>query len=61
VLFRNWIAPTLGFAGGVLFAWTYERTRSSLVAAIQHAACGCWLFTTGLGWYFYHGAVRFGP
>ncbi|HXV76609.1 MAG TPA: CPBP family glutamic-type intramembrane protease [Candidatus Polarisedimenticolaceae bacterium] len=59
LVFRNWVAPTLGLGGGLLFAWTYQRTGSSLVAAIQHAAFGCWIFTTGLGVYFYYGAVRF--
>jgi membrane protease YdiL (CAAX protease family) len=58
VVFHNWIAPVLGFAGGLLFAWTYERSRSGLAASLQHALFGCWLFTIGLGWYFYHGAVR---
>ena len=38
----------------------YARTRSALVAALQHAAFGCFVFTIGLGWYFYHGAVRAG-
>jgi membrane protease YdiL (CAAX protease family) len=57
LLFRNWLAPALSLAGGLLFAWTYERTRSTLVATIQHAAFGCWLFTIGLGWYFYYGAA----
>ena len=58
VVFENWIAPLLTLAGGLLFGWTYERTRSSLVVGIQHAAFGCYLFTIGLGWHFYHGAVR---
>lgn len=59
LIFRNWIAPTLGFAGGLLFAWTYARTQSALPATIQHALFGCWLFTVGLGWYFFYGAVEF--
>jgi hypothetical protein len=58
VVFDNWIAPVLGFAGGLLFAWTYERSRSGLAASVQHALFGCWLFTVGLGWYFYHGAAH---
>jgi membrane protease YdiL (CAAX protease family) len=57
LIFRNPIAPPLSFVGGLLFASTYLRTGSALVAAIQHAAFGCWVFTTGLGWYFYHGAA----
>ena len=57
VVMQNWIAPVFTFAGGLLFAWTYERTRSSLVATVQHAAFGCCSFTVGLGWYFYYGSV----
>jgi membrane protease YdiL (CAAX protease family) len=57
-VFENWIAPTATFFGGLLFAWTYDRTRSALVAGLQHAAFGCYIFTIGLGWYFYYGAVR---
>jgi len=57
IVFHNWVAPALSFVGGLLFAWTYETTRSSLVATVQHALFGCYLFTIGLGWYFYHGAV----
>jgi membrane protease YdiL (CAAX protease family) len=58
LVFRNPIAPPLSLVGGLLFAATYERTGSSLVATIQHALFGCWVFTVGLGWYFYHGATR---
>lgn len=58
VVFENWVAPVATFAGGLLFARTYARTDSALVAAIQHAAFGCFLFTVGLGRYFYYGAVQ---
>lgn len=54
VIFENWIAPLLALFGGLLFAWTYARTRSALVAAFQHALFGCFVFTIGLGWYFYY-------
>jgi membrane protease YdiL (CAAX protease family) len=57
VVFDNWLAPTLTLGGGVLFAWTYDRTRSLLLSAIQHALCGCLLFTLGLGRYFYKGLI----
>jgi membrane protease YdiL (CAAX protease family) len=57
VILQNWIAPTFSLVGGALFAWTYERTGSGLVAAVQHAAFGCTLFTLGLGWYFYYGSL----
>jgi len=52
VIFENWIAPVLTLIGGVLFAWTYASTRSSLVASLQHALFGLLLFTIGLGSYF---------
>ena len=57
VVFDNALAPALTLGGGVLFAWTYERTRSLLVAAIQHAAFGCLVFTLGLGEFFYKGLI----
>ncbi len=43
--YMNWVAVTLSFAGGIFFAWAYERTRSFV------------LFTPGLGIYFYHGVI----
>jgi hypothetical protein len=54
VIFENWIAPVLTLLGGLLFPWTYARTRSALVASVQHALFGCYLFTIGLGWFFYY-------
>jgi membrane protease YdiL (CAAX protease family) len=57
VIFQNWIAPVLTLVGGVIFGWTYERTRSSLVASLQHALFGCFLFTIGLGLYFFYGGA----
>lgn len=57
VLFLNPVAPLLTLVGGILFAWTYERSRSVLAASIEHAIYGCWVFTVGLGAYFYGGTV----
>lgn len=58
IILHNWVAVTLSAIGGALFAWTYERSRSLLAASIEHALYGCAIFTLGLGWYFYMGAVR---
>ena len=55
ILFGNWIAIILSFIGGLLFAHTYYRTRSVLLVTIEHALYGNFLFTIGLGWFFYHG------
>ncbi len=55
VVFRNWPAVAATLIGGYLFAATYMKTRSLLLASIEHSAYGCFIFTIGLGRYFYHG------
>ncbi len=56
--FRGYLAVALSTAGGLLFARTYLRTRSTLAAAVEHAVYGALIFTVGLGRYFYLGAAR---
>ena len=53
IIFHNWIAVTLTLIGGVLFARTHLKTRSLFVSSFEHALYGCFLFTIGLGSYFY--------
>jgi membrane protease YdiL (CAAX protease family) len=55
IIFRNSLAVGLTFFGGILFAWRYAETGSLLTSSMEHALYGCWLFTVGLGRYFYHG------
>lgn len=57
LLFQNWVAPLLCVAGGWLFATTYARHRSLALVSLEHALYGDFIFTIGLGRYFYHGAV----
>lgn len=57
IVFRNPIAPALTFFGGLLFAWRYGQTGSLAASSFEHALYGCWLFTLGLGQYFYHGTI----
>jgi membrane protease YdiL (CAAX protease family) len=57
IIFRNWIAVALTFVGGLLFAWRYAVTGSLATSSFEHALYGCWLFTVGLGQYFYHGTI----
>lgn len=57
IIFRNWLAIVLTFGGGVLFAARYEQSKSLAATTLEHSLYGCWLFTVGLGQYFYHGAV----
>ena len=57
LLFWNPIAIILTFIGGLFFAHTYAKTRSMIAVCVEHALYGCFIFTIGLGEYFYHGAV----
>lgn len=57
VVFWNVPAVVLSFFGGLLFAWTYQRTQSLLVAFIEHSLYGCLIFTIGLGSYFFPGTI----
>ena len=57
IIFRNPLAVALTFGGGLLFAARYADTGSLATSSFEHALYGCWLFTVGLGQYFYHGTV----
>lgn len=49
IFFRNSLVLVLTFFGGLLFAFTYSKTKSTLLVSIEHAIYGCWLFTVGMG------------
>jgi len=49
ILFKNTLVMILTFIGGVLFALTFKKTKSTLLVSIEHAIYGCWLFTVGMG------------
>lgn len=53
IVYDNWWAIGLGFAGGLLFGSTYNRTQSLFWVTVEHAIYGCLVFTLGLGHYFY--------
>ncbi len=55
--YQNWLAVTLTFMGGLVFAWAYARTSSFPLVWILHSLAGQVIFTSGLGTYFYHGAI----
>jgi len=57
IVFRNRLAPGFTLVGGLLFAFRYAETRSLATSCFEHALYGCWLFTVGLGEYFYHGTI----
>lgn len=49
IFFRNTLVMILTFVGGILFALTFKKTKSTLLVSIEHALYGCWLFTVGMG------------
>jgi len=58
IIFLNFLAVALSAVGGLLFAYTYQRSSSLLLATAEHALYGCFIFTIGIGRFFYHGAVQ---
>ena len=56
--FRNPWALAFTFVGGLLFLSTFRRTRSHLLACLEHGLYGDLVFTIGWGVYFFHGAAR---
>ncbi|HPQ41923.1 MAG TPA: CPBP family intramembrane metalloprotease, partial [bacterium] len=57
IFFFNAWALTLSTIGGIMFAWTYHRSGSILFSSIEHGLWGDFIFTIGLGLYFYGGAI----
>jgi membrane protease YdiL (CAAX protease family) len=55
IVFGNWISVVLSSTGGILFALTYRQSNSLLLVCIDHAIFGNFIFTIGLGEFFYHG------
>jgi uncharacterized protein len=53
VVVNNLAAIPLAAVAGLLFASTYERSRSTLLVSIEHALYGDVVFTVGLGSLFY--------
>ncbi len=57
ILYINPVAPVLGLLAGYFFASTYASTRSLALVSVEHALYGNWIFTMGIGWYFWHGSI----
>jgi membrane protease YdiL (CAAX protease family) len=58
ILYLNPVAPVLSLLGGLIFASTYLKSKSLALVTLEHGLYGISLFVTGLGWYFYSGAVN---
>ena len=46
---RNWLVHGLTLIGGLIFAITYNKSKSVMLTSIEHALYGSWLFTLGMG------------
>jgi membrane protease YdiL (CAAX protease family) len=53
IVVNNLLAVPLAAIAGILFASTYERSRSTLLVSLEHALYGDFLFSVGLGSLFY--------
>jgi|TARA_R110002110_G_scaffold95109_8_gene245853 membrane protease YdiL (CAAX protease family) len=49
LFFRNTLVSVLTLIGGLLFALTFLKYKSTLFVSIEHALYGNWLFTVGMG------------
>jgi uncharacterized protein len=49
IFFKNIYVIILTFFGGILFAFSYIKTRSLILVSIEHAIYGFWIFTLGVG------------
>jgi membrane protease YdiL (CAAX protease family) len=58
IVLGNVVAIGLSLAGGLIFAYTYDRTKSTLLCAMEHGLYGCFIFTIGLGSHFHYGSMR---
>lgn len=55
----HWELVAISFAGGLLFAYRFHRTRSFWTVALEHALYGNLIFTVGLGRFFFTGVSNF--
>ena len=53
IIFRNWFAIILTFFGGLMFAFTYRKSKSLMIVFTEHMLYGNFIFTVGIGQYFY--------
>ena len=58
MLFINWVAPVFSFMGGIIFAYTYIKTRSLALVTLEHSLYGNSIFLAGIGYYFYSGGIN---
>lgn len=55
LILGRWESVVLSTIAGLLFSWTYARSRSLWTVTLEHGLWGDLAFTIGLGRYFYGG------
>ncbi len=55
VIFGSYVSIVLTTVLGCLVAWRYDVTRSFWAVWLEHSLYGCFVFTIGLGHYFFTG------
>lgn len=48
-MFHSFLILGITFIGGVIFAYTYHKTKSIFWVSVEHLIYGTWLFTVGMG------------
>lgn len=49
IFFQNILVLVITFIGGLIFSYSYSKTKSLVLISIEHAIYGCWLYTVGFG------------
>ncbi|MFD1064286.1 type II CAAX prenyl endopeptidase Rce1 family protein [Winogradskyella litorisediminis] len=49
LFFGNTLVMIITFIGGLLFAFTFYKTNSTVLVMVEHMIYGCWLYTVGMG------------
>lgn len=58
LFYDSWVTIAMTGVGGAIIGWAYlTQGRSMLLAWVLHALAGQLIFTSGLGIYFYSGAI----
>ncbi len=55
IIYHHPYSMLFTLVGGYLFGYTYWKSQSLLAAAFEHALYGCFLYTIGLGRFFFIG------
>jgi membrane protease YdiL (CAAX protease family) len=55
LMYWSGIVTAMTFAGGLAFAWAYQRRGSFAMAVVLHGLAGQIVFALGLGMFFYSG------